>query len=211
MEFFPDFNDFYKNNRNEINKFVEIAAMRYSRIMDPDDLKQEILYRLIKHNFLANWNKELSSINTYLTTKIRGYALHTVTAHLRSKNERRINEEERRIRNSMGDRIKKDSSAEFIQIEDVEFDDNLTGSFATEDIDLYTKEIIALFKDKVSPIEASIFDMYYWQGMSFKDIQECLNKDLDTSSINYTLVLRKSITASTAMKKILAKEGTYVE
>lgn len=71
-----DFWKFYVDNQADIDRIIYFNVEKFFPILEYDDARQEILLKLHRNDFLKSFNPKLSSINTYLTNKIRGYILH---------------------------------------------------------------------------------------------------------------------------------------
>jgi len=85
LTYYPNFNTFYNKNLVEMETFLWSVAWKYQHIVEPEDMVQEIVLRLMRSNVLQKWNKNKSALNTFITSRIRGYALHIITKKMQKE------------------------------------------------------------------------------------------------------------------------------
>jgi RNA polymerase sigma factor (sigma-70 family) len=201
LTYYHDFNRFYVKNREEIEMYLRSVAWKYQHIIEPDDMVQEIMLRLLKSTFLKDWKKEKSALNTFLTTRIRGYALHVLTKKMREE----------------------PLSKYFVRLDkhhpynDITAEDPGKGYFTeladdtiNEDDDLCIKEIKELFRKRVSSVQAKIYELHYWEGYTYYEIADIMT-ELEEIKFPYSVVRTKCHQATQSMLRILSKEGVHCE
>jgi len=75
-----DFWDFYTTNKNSMDAIITRYAKNYLELMGLDELKQELLVRLHKSDFLSSFDPTKSEIGTYTIQRIIGYIGHITAA-----------------------------------------------------------------------------------------------------------------------------------
>lgn len=200
LTYHPDFNTFYKKNQKEVEKLLWSTAWKYQHIIDPDDMFQEIVLRLMKYSFLEKWEKEKSALNTFLTSRIRGYALHVITKKMREEPKSKFLVRLDKHRDFVEKDLESPGKGYFVEV----------CTEGTEDVELYIEEIKDLFKRRVKPLQAHVFEMYYWQGYSLHEIAGLLS-DVYDMTISYSVVRTNCREATQSMLKILSKEGVHCE
>ena len=75
-----NFWDFYLDNQTWIDRTIQRFGRRFD--MEFDDLKSEVLIRLHKSDVLSQYDPSRGAINTFITSRIHGYVLHTVVAQM---------------------------------------------------------------------------------------------------------------------------------
>lgn len=150
---------FFKANEPDINKILWSAALRYENIIDPKDLRHDLVLRLQRSNFLRKFDPQKSQISTFFIGRVSGYAHHMATAELaRTKN----------VCNLIVHETDEDE-----ECNGVEFSQE---AFIEEDLDAnFVKEAVLRrlrVRGKNSPAE-KVF-MYRLDGYSFSEIADML-------------------------------------
>jgi RNA polymerase sigma factor (sigma-70 family) len=199
LTYYPDFNTFYKKNRKEIEMYLWSVAWKYQHIVEPDDMVQDIMLRLLKSTFLKDWKKEKSALNTFLTTRIRGYALHVLTKKIREE-----------PLSKYFVRLDKHHDYDDVTAENPGkgYFTELAADTVNEDEDLYIKEIKELFRKKVSSAQAKIYELHYWEGYTYYEIADIMT-ELEEIKFSYSHVRTKCHQATQSMLQILSKEGVH--
>jgi RNA polymerase sigma factor (sigma-70 family) len=198
LTYHPDFNTFYKKNLAELKTFLWPMAWKYQHIIEPEDMVQEILLRLLKSTVLQDWDKTKSALNTFITTRIRGYALHIITKKIQKEPKSKY-------------MVRLDRYHEY---GDIDGEPNGNGYFielsseGLEEMELYVEEIKELFKEKIGLIPYEIYDLHYWQGYTFHEVVSIMNDKYDTE-LSYSNVYIICNETTQSLLKILSKEGVH--
>jgi len=80
MTTYKDFWEFYTANQKKATSIIEINTWKYSKAVGLRDLRQEILLRIARSDFMEQWDPSKSSLLTYFANKVRGYAAHIFDA-----------------------------------------------------------------------------------------------------------------------------------
>lgn len=211
MIYHADFNTFFKLNCKDVQKYVAVTSWKYAHIMDPEDLAQDIIVKLMNSSFLTDWDKRKSALRTFFTGRVRGYALHIITAKIR--------ELYRIIKENTPEGITKRYIPLFDRLDkERDFCDYSTDKVETsgyylevvqeprEEENLFLKEIITLFKKKTNALQRKIYDFHYWRGFTLKEIQVIMSED-DNKVYHYSFVRNRCAQATEIMLKILSSEG----
>jgi len=212
MLYYPDFNKFYEKNRTEIDKYIWSTAWKYQHILEAEDMFQEIVLRLARSTFLRDWNEKKAALNTYFTNRVRGYALHIITKILRQLCVKKLKDGE----------LPTEPPVSFLRLDSHEFSEWPLGTPGydftsgrhnfeisedpTEEEEMFFKEIIGLFKDKVTPLQVKIFKMHYWSDFTYHEIGAILNRSKGTF-YSYNFIRNKNALATDIMLNILSSEG----
>jgi len=214
MLYYPDFNTFYKKNRTEVDKYIWSTAWKYQHIIEAEDMFQEIVLRLARSTFLKKWNEKKAALNTYFTCRIRFYALHIITKKLRELCVKKLKKGE----------ISTEPPVTFIRLdEQYEFSEHgfespgsvyeqgscetMLSRDATEEEEMFLKEIISLFRDKVTSLQVKIHEMYYWRELTYHEIGAILNRSKKAAPYSYNYIRNINKQATDIMLNILSSEG----
>lgn len=162
-----DFWAFYLQNQSFIDKIIFAQTRRFEATLDLGDMKQQLLLLLYRNKVLETFDPAKSSIWTYLTNKIYGYALHIYTASKPIKLEaaRKISAEQVFFPSLNG--ISSDRSWEQDIVTDVP-----SAEEAWEDQFAY-RELIDRIMKELSPTNRRIMGMVL-DGMTQRDISSAL-------------------------------------
>lgn len=75
--------DFYNANAENVEGIISHACKKHQHIIDYNDMHAALLIRLQRSNILKDYDETKTALNTYLTNRVAGYALHIVTAYLK--------------------------------------------------------------------------------------------------------------------------------
>jgi len=79
MNYSPDFCEFFKLNRNDVEAILYSICNRYqSDKIDRNELYQDLFFALCRSDFLKRYDPECSKLSTYLYEFARGHAGHVV-------------------------------------------------------------------------------------------------------------------------------------
>jgi RNA polymerase sigma factor (sigma-70 family) len=78
----PSFFDCYKANLPDMDHILQAVAWRFRSIMDPQDLKQEMILRMHQSKFLAKYNPALTSLSTYIMQNAIWTAEHAADSQI---------------------------------------------------------------------------------------------------------------------------------
>ena len=81
--------DLYAENKKDMDKILYHAALKYSNVMDPEEIVQGTLMFLDKRNALEKFNPSKARLNTYLTMKIKFYVKHVIEAEMNRREDPR--------------------------------------------------------------------------------------------------------------------------
>ncbi len=216
LTYYPDFNTFYKKNLAELETLLWSVAWKYQHIIEPEDMVQEILLRLLKSTVLQDWDKTKSALNTFMTTRIRGYALHIITKKIQKepkpKHTVRLDKYQTQ-KEPKYERVYMVHLDKHHEYEDVESDGGYfieLSSEGLEEMELYVKEIKELFKEKIGLIPHEIYDLHYWQGYTYHEVVEIMNGKYDTE-LSYSNVYIMCGETTQALLRILSREGVHCD
>lgn len=74
-----NFWEFYNLNAPEIERILGSITWKYRNVMDIEDLRQEVIVRLERHEFLNTYDSSKTQIHTWFTNTARQVALHVIT------------------------------------------------------------------------------------------------------------------------------------
>lgn len=203
LTYHPQFNTFYNLNNKNLDMWIWSVAWRYQHIAEAEDIFQEVMLRLLKSTVLKDWNEEKgAALDTYITTRIRGYALHFITKIMREEPEAKY----------------------FVRLDryhdygETEHDSETPGKGyfldvfvePEEETVLLAKEILALFKRTVNPLQAKAFELYYMEGYTYEETATIINESMNTKH-SYFHIRAKCNQAVESMYKLLSSEGVNCE
>ncbi len=198
LTYHRDFNTFYNLNREKIDRWIKSVAWRYRNIVEHNDMFQEIMLRLLSSTILQDWNGTKSSLSTFFTLRIRGYATHVAAKKLRSEPMAKYF-------------VRLDKHHDFSEF-DHDKDSPGKGYFFeicnehTGEAELIAKEILAMFQNNVSPIQAEVYELYYMQGYTYDETTDIINTKHGTTH-SYFFIRSKCQQALDIMFKITSAEG----
>lgn len=211
MKYYPNFNMFYEKNRTEIDKYIWSTVWKYQHILEPEDMFQEVVYRLAKSSFLKDWNEKKAALNTYFTGRVRGYTLHIITKRLKELCIKKKNEILTEPPISF---VRLNKQHEHMERFDLDMDNPSPYSYEIKEEprgeeELFLKEIKNLFKKKISSLQAFIYEMHYWNELTYHEIMVVLNQNDEDKVYSYNFIRNKCIQAIDIMLNILSSEGVY--
>ena len=69
-----DFWTFYLANKEDVDYIIDASCRMFKKIVPTEDMKQDILIRLYRSEFLDRYDPTKARLNTYITSLVRGYA-----------------------------------------------------------------------------------------------------------------------------------------
>jgi hypothetical protein len=73
LKYSTDFWTFYMDNKTDMDKILWRVCWSYRNVIDPEDLHSKLLIRLQRSGMLDEFDPAKSSLNTYVTQRVRGY------------------------------------------------------------------------------------------------------------------------------------------
>lgn len=209
MHYHADFNVFFKLNQKEIQKYVDIVSWKYAHIMDPDDIAQEIILKLMKSSFLTDWEEERAALQTFFTQRIRGYALHAITKEIRrvfsiskeTDNEGTVTESF----TPLYEQLDKERDFSNYNAESKGYFHEIASDEPSQEEDLFYNEIMKLFQGKISEFEMRIYELHRY-GHTFDEIKAILS-ETHGETYSYSYIRNRCHKVIEIMLKILSNEG----
>jgi len=82
LTYHETFFKFYEANRKDVDTILAARCHHYSYLMDAQELRSEIMMRLIDSDFLTKYDSNKAQLHTYLTYTINGAATHVLRTEL---------------------------------------------------------------------------------------------------------------------------------
>lgn len=188
-----DFCEFFKTNQETVEELIWSAAWKYQHIIDPEDMHQDLFYRLARSDLLKEWIPEKGALNTYLTQRIWGYAMHFVTEKCKKPLFLSL-DKNYRYPDSKG-------RSGYNYIESYSFThERILEEEPEAEEKVFTDEIKRLIEQRLKPIELKIFVMYYWEDFTYHEIMALLD-------VPYSMARIKCRKAALVVSRILTSEG----
>lgn len=196
LNYYPDFWAFYNENYKDVNTILYSIANKYQKIVEPDEMYNEIIVRLVESDFISRFNPTnlKASLQTFFYKNAWGYAMHFIyeichqPKNINIDNYLQTTTEEKEAWNIRHNNNEYNPHIDF----------RTRPTFnETIDISLYSEEVMSILEKRLNETDYFIACLYFLDCFTCKEIFILTNK------YTYNVILKKIYEIKAKTKRII--------